>query len=482
MYRKDSQSWLKHVDFILLDVIWLNIAYVIAFYIRSGFSNPYGDEIYSSMLLILSLVDILICIFTNNYKNVLKRGYYNEFRATLQQVCLLMLCATLYLFATKNGVGVSRLIVGLTAMFDLFIGYTGRVLWKCYLKKHLSASNEKKLLIVTTSQKIKEVMNDLQEKQLGKFRIAGIIAVDCVGQEEVDGVAVLPDNEDTVRCLSREWIDEVYIDVPREVSLPEDTVSALMKMGIVIHIRIQEEINPFGQKQFLERVGSHLVLTSSITSISLGSQIAKRFIDILAGIVGSVFTLLLTLFIGPMIYFQSPGPIFFRQTRVGKNGRKFKMYKFRSMCMDAEEKKKELEAQNRVQDGLMFKIAYDPRIIGCKKLPDGRVKKGIGNFIRDWSLDEFPQFFNILKGDMSLVGTRPPTVDEWEKYDLHHRVRLAIKPGLTGLWQVSGRSGIIDFEEVVKLDEKYITEWNLGRDLKIILLTVKTVLGRNGAM
>jgi len=110
------------------------------------------------------------------------------------------------------------------------------------------------------------------------------------------------------------------------------------------------------------------------------------------------------------------------------------------------------------------------------------VKKGIGNFIRDWSLDEFPQFFNILMGDMSLVGTRPPTVDEWEKYDLHHRARLAIKPGLTGLWQVSGRSGIVDFEEVVKLDAKYISEWSIGKDIKIVLLTIGAVVRRSGAM
>ena len=158
------------------------------------------------------------------------------------------------------------------------------------------------------------------------------------------------------------------------------------------------------------------------------------------------------------------------------------MYKFRSMCMDAEEKKKELEKENRVQDGMMFKVKYDPRIIGCKKLSDGRVKKGIGNFIRDWSLDEFPQFFNILMGDMSLVGTRPPTVDEWEKYDLHHRARLAIKPGLTGLWQVSGRSEIIDFEEVVKLDAKYISEWSFGKDVKIVLMTIGAVVKRSGAM
>ena len=181
-------------------------------------------------------------------------------------------------------------------------------------------------------------------------------------------------------------------------------------------------------------------------------------LDILGGLAGCIITGILCIFLGPAIYIQSPGPIFFKQTRVGKNGKMFQMYKFRSMYMDAEERKAELMKENRVQDGMMFKLDFDPRIIGSKKLPDGTIKKGVGNFIRDWSLDEFPQFLNVLKGDMSLVGTRPPTVDEWDKYELHHRARLATKPGLTGMWQVSGRSNITDFEEVVKLDKQYISE------------------------
>ena len=148
------------------------------------------------------------------------------------------------------------------------------------------------------------------------------------------------------------------------------------------------------------------------------------------------------------------------------------------MYMDAEERKKELMKQNRVSDGLMFKMENDPRVIGSEKGPG----KGIGNFIRKTSLDEFPQFFNVLKGDMSLVGTRPPTVDEWEKYELHHRARLAIKPGLTGMWQVSGRSEITDFEEVVKLDTKYISEWSFMLDIRILFKTVLIVLGQKGSM
>ena len=144
------------------------------------------------------------------------------------------------------------------------------------------------------------------------------------------------------------------------------------------------------------------------------------------------------------------------------------------MYMDAEERKKELMSQNRVQGGMMFKIENDPRIIGGAK--------GIGNFIRKYSIDEFPQFWNVVKGDMSLVGTRPPTVDEWEKYDLHHRARLSIKPGITGMWQVSGRSEITDFEEVVQLDRDYITDWSIGLDIRTLFKTVWVVFDKKGSM
>ena len=158
------------------------------------------------------------------------------------------------------------------------------------------------------------------------------------------------------------------------------------------------------------------------------------------------------------------------------------MYKIRSMYLDADARKQELMSQNRVADGRMFKMEFDPRIIGNEVLPDGTRKTGIGELIRKWSIDELPQGFNILVGQMSLVGTRPPTVDEWEKYELHHRARLATKPGLTGMWQVSGRSEITDFEEITRLDTEYIENWSIGLDIKILFRTIGIVLRHKGAM
>ena len=274
----------------------------------------------------------------------------------------------------------------------------------------------------------------------------------------------------------------MFIPPCDESDYPGELAGIFMEMGIAVHTGIMQSRSlPTGCQQ-VEKMGNYMVITTSMNYADSSKLFVKRLMDIAGGLVGCLATLLITIVVGPLIYISSPGPIFFAQERIGRNGRKFKMYKFRSMYMDAEERKKELMAQNKISDGLMFKMDFDPRIIGNKVLPDGTRKTGIGQFIRKTSLDEFPQFFNILKGDMSLVGTRPPTVDEWEQYEPHHRARMAFRPGLTGLWQVSGRSNITDFEEVVKLDTKYIDEWSLGVDLKILVETVRSVLGNDGAM
>lgn len=181
-----------------------------------------------------------------------------------------------------------------------------------------------------------------------------------------------------------------------------------------------------------------------------------------------LLTGIIFIFVAPIIYIKSPGPIFFKQVRIGKNGKKFNIYKFRSMYMDAEERKKELMSQNEME-GLMFKMENDPRVTK------------VGKFIRKTSIDELPQFWNILKGEMSLVGTRPPTEDEFLQYEGYHRRRLNMTPGLTGLWQVSGRSDTKNFEEIVAMDVEYIDNWSLKEDIKILFKTVGVVLKGKGA-
>lgn len=483
MYRKSARGWEKHLDFMVLDVLCLQAAFMISYMIRNGLSNPYEHELYRGMAMVLTVIDVAVLIFFESMKNVLKRGRYKELTATIKHVVLVVLFATFYLFYIKSGHDYSRVIMLFMLLLYLFFSYGVRLLWKKRLQHLMELGGKRALLIITTKAMLDKVIYNIQNYNYQMFHIVGIAVIDedMTGFSK-DGITVVANQNTVANYVCREWVDEVFFNLPDDIPYPLELLNQITEMGVVVHMKLAKTSGLVGERKFVERLGNYTVLTTSINYATDRQLFFKRALDIIGGLVGCLITAVLFVILAPLIYIQSPGPIFFSQYRVGKGGRKFKIYKFRSMYLDAEERKKELMKENRVKDGMMFKLEWDPRIIGCKKLPDGTIKKGIGNRIRDWSLDEFPQFFNVLKGDMSLVGTRPPTVDEWEKYDLHHRARLATKPGITGMWQVSGRSNITDFEDVVKLDKKYIAEWSVGLDIKILLKTVLVVLRHDGAM
>ena len=477
MYRKSDLGWLKHWDFILLDSLCLQISFIIAYSVRNGLGLPYGNELYRGMAVILLLIQIAVTFFGESFKNVIKRGHYQEFIETLKHVCLVTLGAVLFLFITQNGDAFSRITLSVTAVAYLLLAYIGRELLKRQLKTSVAENSGKRSLVIFTTKSMADtVVENILGNNYEGFLVAGIALLD--GDEQIGtqyrGIPVVADAKTVAEYVCREWVDEVFVDLPSEVKLPREILNDFIEMGVVVHLRLVEATKLSGQKRYVERMGKYTVLTTCINVANWKQAFMKRALDILGGLVGCLITAVLFIFVAPCIYIQSPGPIFFSQVRVGKNGKRFKIYKFRSMYMDAEARKAELMKQNRVQGGLMFKMENDPRIIGGEK--------GIGGIIRNYSIDEFPQFWNVLKGDMSLVGTRPPTLDEWVKYDLHHRVRLAAKPGITGMWQVSGRSSITDFEEVVKLDKYYITNWTLGLDIKILFQTVAAVFLKKGAM
>lgn len=476
MYKKAKLGWLKHWDFMILDFICLQVAFISAYLIRHGFHLAYDNTLYRNVAFVLLLIQVCVTFFGESFKNVLKRGYYKEFTAAFKHVCQIILIAVFYLFATQTGEGYSRITLVLTGIIYAIISYIARIFWKKHLKvRGVVGKGNRSLLIITSEEMIDAVIDNIRNNNYEGFKIIGITLLDAdrVG-ETINNVPVVVTLDNVGEYVCREWVDEVFLDLPKEVPLPSDLINVFIEMGITVHLKLIEMAKLEGEVQRVERLGSYTVLTSSINMASWKQAFYKRAMDIAGGLIGCIITGVLYILLAPCIYIKSPGPIFFSQVRVGKNGKRFKLYKFRSMYMDAEKRKKELMAQNRVKNGMMFKLDHDPRIIGGDK--------GIGGFIRKYSLDEFPQFWNVLKGDMSLVGTRPPTIDEWDKYELHHRVRLAIKPGITGMWQVSGRSDITDFEEVVRLDKEYITKWSLGLDMKIVLRTVGVVFGKSGAM
>lgn len=483
MYRRKPQGWLKHIDFILWDLLCLQVAFVLAYVTRHGWVNPYKIHHYMNLISVYTLVVVLLHMVNNTFEGVLRRGYYKELARTVRHIFFAELAITFYMFSVKESETYSRTVIYLLAAYYGVLSYGVRLVWKRVVRMKGYFFKSAVLYIITTHDRAEGVIKNIRTKAKGEYDIQGLCVLDqdCVGTAVLD-VPVSSNRNTVLDFLRDKWVDEVYVSVPMHQEYPEEVIDGLAEMGIVVHVELEKVGSESWQIRQIQNVADRTVQTISASNISTRQAIVKRAMDIAGGIVGCLLTAVLTVIIGPMIYIQSPGPIFFAQTRVGRNGKKFKMYKFRSMYLDAEARKAELMKENRVGSGLMFKLDFDPRIIGCKKLPDGTIKKGVGNYIRDWSLDEFPQFWNVLKGDLSLCGTRPPTVDEWEKYKLHHRARLSIKPGITGMWQVSGRSDITDFEEVVELDKKYIREWSIGLDLRIILKTVLVVLGKKGAM
>jgi exopolysaccharide biosynthesis polyprenyl glycosylphosphotransferase len=288
----------------------------------------------------------------------------------------------------------------------------------------------------------------------------------------VHGNKVVTTCDNLLDYVTHHNIDEImsFYELSKCDEKLKTAFSKIEEMGIKINLKFTIEGFDYIPKSLIrfDRIANVQCVSISRNFISPRKILGKKILDFSGGLIGFLIFVIAYIIVAPIIKFDSKGPVLFSQLRVGRNGRIFKCYKFRSMYTDAEERKKELMAQNEMQ-GLMFKLESDPRITR------------VGKFIRRTSIDELPQFLNVLKGDMSLVGTRPPTLDEYQYYEPQHKARVSMNPGLTGLWQVSGRSDIKNFEDVVKLDMQYIDNWSIYLDIKIILLTIKVVLFGKGA-
>ena len=472
MRTKEMAAWYRHFDFILIDLFCMQAALAIAYSFRNGWSMIFEESYYSRMAVTLMILQLIVVFFCESYSGIMKRSHFEEFKQTLFFASEVLIAFIIFNYLAKFETDYSRMVIVIVWELGIIFSYLCREWRKKAIHKNSADQRNQKesMLILTDSKSVRAAMKKISEDGYNGIAPHGIILLDKNRTgEQIDGIPVVASAENAVEYLCQNWVDRVIEVCEKEERAAEDILRDCEEMGITVHRALPESFDN-GWKKRVENIGGYTVITDSIEPAGPAEAALKRLADIVGGLAGCVITGILFLFAAPAIYINSQGPIFFSQTRIGKNGRKFKIYKFRSMYMDAEERKKELMKQNKVKDGMMFKMDNDPRII-----------KGIGNFIRKTSIDEFPQFFNVLKGDMSLVGTRPPTVDEWEKYEKHHRVRMAIKPGLTGMWQVSGRSSITDFEEVVALDLKYIREWSIGLDIRILLKTVKIVLTGSGS-
>jgi len=478
MYEKPGLY--KHWDFTVLDILILELSYFLALYLRHGSKIPEKMETssYSTVFLLIIILVLVSGMGFHNYREIIQRGYWMEFSSVIQHVAIITAGLILYLFIVKDSGEFSRLVLGYFFIISIPLVYVERILYKKFVRKrNTTGYSRRNAVLITSSEVPEDRVRKLKNDVYGIVELTGIVRTDVEDNEKYCGIQGLGRFANLPDAIRSRWVDEIFVLLNDSDKMKAGVVlKELSTMGITLHFVLNAG-DSYGTSKSIEKMGDTILLTESIRTITFGQTVAKRILDIIGAIIGLVITGILTVVIGPLIYKADPGPIFYKQKRIGRNGRVFNMYKFRSMYQDADRRKAELMQKNEMT-GLMFKMKDDPRILGSG--PDGK-KHGIGWFIRTTSIDEFPQFFNVLIGQLSLVGTRPPTVDEWNKYKSHHRARMSVKPGITGLWQVSGRNNITDFEDVVKLDMEYIDNFSLAEDLKILFRTVKVVLKHEGA-
>lgn len=461
---------------LVLDMICLMISYFLGVLIwlvgiqKEAFSSAGIQTQLWYGLLVFLLAYIMVMLFSNTQKDFLKKGKLDMLFRAVEENFFVLLLVTLFLYVLKGGEQLSRGVVGVSIIINVFLTYVMHLIMKKYVMQRLRTKKVSQMLIVTSSERMEFVIRQVTKEPEWGRRIAGLCILDDERQGDViNGIKVVANYYDVIDYIKGGVVDEVFMHVSyTDGKYVKEFISKVEEMGITVYLNINVLDGCDNIGNTITNVHGIPVMTFTAKTFTWNQLFLKRVIDIIGGLVGLAITAVVTPFVAVPLLLESPGPLFFKQKRVGRNGRYFTIYKFRSMYMDAEERKKELMAQNEMS-GAMFKMTNDPRVTK------------VGKFIRATSIDELPQFWNVLKGDMSLVGTRPPTVDEFRQYSPYHKRRLSLKPGLTGMWQVSGRSNIDDFEEVVRLDLEYIDNWSLALDIKIILKTVLVVFKKVGS-
>lgn len=469
----DRKQKMQNVFLMIIDALCLIASYLLASYIILSFrSNPLHismQRVVSGLWLVF-VTYFCVFLFFNMNRYLLRRDRYEELVYVIKVNLFVAVVISVVFFAAKQMELLSRGVWVLTVILNTVFMYFGHLGAKNVLKSKYANVVKRHLLLVTTSDRVEKVLEQVQKSGAYAGYVISIAIMDISQKGKTySGFPVVADKEDVLEFARVQILDEVYINISECTGRHlEELIEAFETMGITVHLNINVLEGQEGFVKQINMMGEYPVVSFAPRFYDENKLFLKRLIDIAGALVGLAITAVVTVFLAPAIKLESPGPLFFKQKRVGKNGRYFYIYKFRSMCQDAEAQKKKLMEKNEMK-GAMFKMTDDPRVTK------------VGKFIRATSLDELPQFWNILKGDMSLVGTRPPTVDEFKEYKAPHKRRLSMKPGLTGMWQVSGRSNIEDFEEVVKLDCYYIDNWSLQLDAKILLKTVVVVFKKVGS-
>lgn len=426
---------------------------------------PYTDMQMSGVFVLLVL-HFLAFYLTRMYEDFPNRGYMIEFIVVARYSLFLLFATTFSSFMLVERFTVSRRGVFFFVLIHAASVYLFNLVLKHYIKRlYKRLAFQKQIYIITLTSYLPKIFQQLDQIPMWDGHIAAVTVLDT--DQKVESPYFMVDRQNMFRFATQSVVDEVFIYLPDNEYNIAEYINYFESMGIAVSVHIHALDYLTSSQRRVQQLAGFSVVTYSTNFYKFSHVLMKRALDIIGAVVGLILCGIAAIFLVPKIKADG-GSAIFTQKRVGKNGRIFNFYKFRSMRMDAEQIKKELMAQNEMS-GLMFKMEDDPRITP------------IGKFIRRTSLDELPQFFNVLRGDMSLVGTRPPTLDEYEQYTPEQKRRLSFKPGITGLWQVSGRSDITDFDDIVALDLEYIDNWTIWSDIKILFKTVQVVLLGDGA-
>ena len=464
--NKTKES-IQNVLIFITDAIALIMSYYMSGFIwlmeirNNTFS--YVMKVLNGNIVTIIIAVLIAALFCNIKGDVLNRGKFEELASVMKKSLISSAVIAVYELLSKTAQGVPRSVYVITFFMGTVLMFLLRMLVKVYMKHRNGGKRTNSILVITIKNRAEDTLSKAAARNDWMRRIDGIVITDedMTGQS-IEGFPVVANVHSMMRYIKNEIVDEVFIDVDyktRESIKP--MVMELEDMGVIVNLKLEilDSYKDFDSK--LGYIGAVPVITFANRIYDWKGMLVKRCIDILGAIVGLIVMFIAMIFVGPAIMIESPGPIFFKQKRVGKNGRYFEIYKFRSMYMDAEERKKDLMAQNEMS-GLMFKMKDDPRITK------------VGKFIRKTSIDELPQFINVLKGDMSLVGPRPERpqfVEKFREEIPRYMVKHQVRPGMTGWAQINGYRGDTSIRKRIEYDLYYIENWTVGLDFKILFLT-----------
>lgn len=456
----------KHANtnllYMIFDVLYSLLAYVVATIIYSK-----GDTLLSYYNAALCACFVIIFISSNNNKKLYNTTLFFYVDRIVGYITRSFIFAALIVYVLAYFVGFADRLVPVKFFLIFMACEYAFVMLSAFLTRYIARATgffSMNSLFVGSEERYARVLTYFKKNNMGIDLKGYVVEGDEI--EEGDTTEYLGKLSDLEKLVHDHSIDQVFFMQHRSKSVDFTSyINLCLKLGITVRL-LTHPYRDGNIQNFVCSIGTYPMITYHRVVLNVYARAVKRLFDIIVSFVGIIIASPIMIATAIAIKLDSPGPVIFKQPRVGKNGRVFQIYKFRSMVENAEELLKEMEDENQYEDGLLIKIKNDKRVTK------------VGKFIRKTSIDELPQLFNVLFGSMSLVGTRPPLISEVEKYETEHWRRLSIKPGITGMWQVNGRSNIDKFAEVVALDTEYIDSWSFWLDIKILFKTAFQLVGK----